>query len=240
MIFKGDMNGSLTAKFKCTKDPWIYSTSCVFISSAFAPSGKSKVLVNWQDIYSKRLKPVTTAIVSLSKATQLSKNSAPPPPPPPPAKKKKLQIKKAVANNILKATPDLTVAGVGHTIIKNCKKNARAVEVKVGIKNISNKDFKNPSKKFMVLITDKAASTKLHSIYIPAGDIPAKQTIWVKTKMAYYGQPSKLAGTNHFLEVKINPYKIGGELKLNNNKKFYSFQFPKNHCMKIFKKVIKR
>ena len=239
MVFKGDINGSLVVTFNCLYDPWIHNTNCVYISSHFAAKGKSKVHANWNAVYRKLLRPLSIGAVSLSRATQLSKNNSAPPPPPPPAKKKKKLVKAKMGNHLLKVTPDITVAGVGHTIVTKCKRNSRNVKIRVGIKNVSGKLFKNPSHKFLVKVEDLSAKHRLKTVVIPGGNISPHSTVWLESTMAYYGLPKNLAGSTHNLRVTVNPLKIGGEIKYSNNTRIYGFKFPGNFCKLIKIKRIK-
>jgi hypothetical protein len=80
---------SLNATFRCNGDPWIINEPCVVINVLFN-STASVGSRDWPGLIKHYRRPLTVQVVTLSKATKLSKHhkTASAPPPPPPAKHK--------------------------------------------------------------------------------------------------------------------------------------------------------
>lgn len=78
---------SLNASFKCNGDPWITNQSCVVIKVLFN-STASTGIHDWPGLVKHYGRPLSVHVVTLAKATELSKQhkTASAPPPPPPAK----------------------------------------------------------------------------------------------------------------------------------------------------------
>ena len=105
---EGGITGTVVAHFKCNADPWVNSTTCVKINITAQQSAPADG-INWDSVYSQKVKPITSSQVSLQQAQAFSEaqaNNQPPPPPPPPQKKKLVFKDAAIATthtqNILK------------------------------------------------------------------------------------------------------------------------------------------
>ena len=233
LIFEGDAAGKFVSRLKCTKDPWIFPTSCVVLSAQYDAS-KGKEL-DFQDMVKKWKLPLTQPAVTFAKAEELSKKhaaSSPPPPPPPPKVVKKESSPTVVGKpsaGIIAAVakPNLSITGVQVKIEPNCQAPQPAMTAIVTIKNSGGA---LPANKGTVFVKEQGG-TNLGSAGIQLPAIGAGQTQTVNIS-AITSQPYSSLEGSHKVQVILNPQSEGGQDSFNKPADPYMFSatFPSGHC----------
>jgi hypothetical protein len=233
LVFEGDAGGKFYSQLKCTKDPWIYSTSCTVLNAQYKVT-KGK---NWDfpGMVNKWRLPISKPAVTLAKAEEISKehasDSSPPPPPPKVVKKEEpppTVVGKPSAGAIAAiAKPNLSVTGVQVKIEPNCQAPQPAMTAIVAIKNSGSA---LPANKGTIFIKEQGG-TNLGSAGIPLPAIGAGQTQTVSIP-AITSQPYSSLEGSHKVQVILNPQSEAGQLSFNKPADPYVFQatFPSGHC----------
>ncbi len=133
--FSGELKGQLKSVLKCSKDPWLYQTSCTIVDIKFSTNETRSR--DWSGLIRANRQPLTVHKVNLVDATRLAANSVNTPPPPAPPAAETVVTGKSFKKP-KKKKPVVTLKKTNTSQIKALKK-VKAKELK--------KTFKKPLEK---------------------------------------------------------------------------------------------